>query len=121
MPAYINRGKGFGKRLRGRTLFYRGYPKKPNFLKAKGEGFSGCKHLFETLDSKFKKYKLILHPTRDEIRWINRRLEVFISEKTIRKYNKLMIESGRELKLDAMNLVLSSSFPKHFQKDGRAE
>jgi len=121
MPTYTIRSKAYGKRLIGRQVFYRGFPKKPGFLKAKGQGFPGGKHLIETLDAKFKKYKLILTPRRDEIRRAGRRLEIFISENTLSRFNSIMFEKGREAKLDAMNIVLRRAFPSQFQRTDQVE
>lgn len=121
MAIYTIKNKFYGRNLVGRQVQYRGFPKKPPFLKAKGQGFPGGKHLLETLDKKFKKYSLILTPKKDAVIKKGRRCEVFVSEKTLKKIESIVRDRTRDIRLDAAVQVLSFTFPMHFAGDDRVE
>jgi len=114
MATYTIKNKFYGRSLVGREVQYRGFPKKPPFLKAKGQGFPGGKHLLETLDKKLKRYDLILTPKKDVVNRKGRRYEVFISEKTLKRIDGIVRDRTRDIRLDAAVQVLSSIFPVYF-------
>jgi len=122
MATYKIKNKFYGRNLLDREIEYRGFPKKPPFLKEKGGGFANGKHLLETLDKRLGKHRLILTPARDEIKKIGRRTEVCVSEKSLRRINAIVRDRGRDIKLDATIEVLSKVFPTQFSKStGRVE
>jgi hypothetical protein len=118
---YTIKNRFYGRNLVGRQVHYRGFKKKPPFLKAKGQGFPGGKHLLETLDKKFKKYDLVLHPTKNGITKKGRRYEVVISEKTLKKIEGIVRDRNRDIRLDAAVQVLSTTFSGHFARTDRIE
>jgi hypothetical protein len=115
MPIYTIRSKTYGKALMGRQILYRGFRRKPAFLRAKGQGFPGGKHLLETLDKKFKTYRLVLTPKTDAIRKKGKQIEVLVSEKTMKRFDAIVFEKSREMKLDAIRSVLGGAFPGEFE------
>lgn len=121
MRSYTIKNKFYGKKFLGREVFYQGFRKKPEFLKAKGQGFSGGKHLLETLEGKLKKIRLILTPAKDHIIKIGKRHDVYISERTLKRFNTIVREKDRETKLDAMSIVLASAFTDVFGRTDRVE
>jgi len=121
MRSYIIKNKFYGKRFIGQKIYYQGFGRKPSFLKAKGQGFSGGKHLLETLEAKLKKIRLILTRTKDRIVKVGKRSDVYISEKTLRRFNAIVRQKDRETKLDAMSIVLAGVFSDTFGRTDRVE
>ncbi len=110
MRSYKIKNKFYGKHFIGREVYYEGFGKKPDFLKPKGQGFPGGKHLLETLESKLGKIKLILTPVKDQIAKARKRHDVYVSEKTLKRFNHIVRQKDRETKLDAMSIVLAGVF-----------
>ncbi len=121
MRSYIIKNKFYGKRFIGREVYYQGFKRKPDFLKPKGQGFPGGKHLLETLESKLKNVRLILTPAKDHIVKVGKRRDVYISEKTLKRFNSIVRQKDRETKLDAMSIVLAAVFADTFGKTDRVE
>ncbi|HZP70038.1 MAG TPA: Shedu immune nuclease family protein [Pseudolabrys sp.] len=121
MPSYTIRNKTYGQALVGTTVYYRGFPEKPRFLKPKGQGFPGGKHLLETLGKKYRKFKLILHPTKDEIKRNGSRVDVIVSVRTLRKIDGVVRSRSRDLRLEAAIEGLSFAFPGVFSTAQRVE
>jgi hypothetical protein len=121
MRKYIIKNRTYGKKYLGREIFYLGFPRKPQFLKEKGQGFPGGKHLLETLEARLKKFKLILTPTKDHIEKVGRSFNVYVSVRALTRFNTLVREKSREIKLDAISSVLGSVFPGQFKRSDRVE
>ncbi len=121
MRSYKIKNKFYGKHFIGREVYYQSFGKKPDFLKPKGQGFPGGKHLLETLESKLGKIKLILTPAKDQIVKARKRHDVYISEKTLKRFNHIVRQKDRETKLDAMSIVLAGVFGDTFSKADRVE
>jgi Domain of unknown function (DUF4263) len=121
MRSYTIKNRYYGKQYLGRKVFYQGFRRKPDFLKAKGQGFSGGKHLLETLEGKLKRIKLILTPAKDRIIKAGSRHDVYISQKTLERFKAIIRERERETKLDAMSIVLASVFGGVFGRTDRIE
>jgi hypothetical protein len=122
MRKYVIQNKTYGRALIGRTIYYVGFKARPKFLKEKGQGFSGGKHLLETLDKKYKgRYELVLTRTKDEIERMGRKYRVSVSEKTLRRFDSIVRERSRDIKLDAAHQVLSTTFAADFTGTKRVE
>src|SRR5438132_1998047 len=102
MRSYIIKNKSYGKRFIDTEIFYSGFKRKPKLFKDKGQGFPGGKHLLETLAKKFKHFKVILTPTKDAIEKHGSSTTVYISEKTMQRFDKIIRERRREMNLDAI-------------------
>lgn len=122
MAVYIIKNKTYGKALVGTKIYYRGYGnKRPKFLKDKGQGFAGGKHLLETLNKKFKRYDLILTPKSDGISSAGNKKVVQISERTLNRINSIVRDRTRDVRLDAAVQILAATFPKEFTSSQRVE
>jgi len=122
MAVYTIKNRSYGRALVGTKILYRGYRKKPRFLKDKGQGFSGGKHLLETLNKKFgKNYKLILTPKTDQIARSGTAWTVSVSERTLNRINSIVRDRSRDLRLDAASQILSATFSDHFTASHRVE
>lgn len=122
MAIYVIKNKIYGKALVGTKIYYRGFGnKRPKFLKDKGQGFSGGKHLLETLGKKFKNFDLILTPKTDTITAVKRKKIVHISERTLNRINVVVRDRTRDIRLDAAAQILASLFPKEFTDAKRVE
>ena len=111
---YVIKNKFYGAKLVGTEIYYKGFRRKPTLLKDKGQGFSGGKHLLEVLGANFSNFRLILTPKTNSIAKVGKRADVSISEQTLKRFNTVVREEGRELKLDAWKSVLASTFPSDF-------
>src|SRR4051812_499047 len=122
MAVYTIKNKTYGKALVGTKFFYRGFGnKRPKFLKDKGQGFAGGKHLLETLNKKFKRYQLILTPKTDSIASSGGKKTVQISERTLNRINGIVRDRTRDVRLDAASQILAVTFPKDFTSAQRVE
>ena len=120
MAVYTIKNRTYGKALVGTKIYYRGYGnKRPKFLKDKGQGFSGGKHLLEILNKKFKRYELVLTPKTDAITAAGGKKTVQISERTLNKINAIVRDRTRDIRLDAAIQVLAATFPAVFTSSQR--
>lgn len=122
MAVYVIKNKTYGKALVNTKIFYRGFGnKRPKFLKDKGQGFAGGKHLLETLAKKFKRFELILTPKTDSISSNRGKGSVQISERTLNRINAIVRDRTRDVRLDAAAQILAAVFPGAFGAAARVE
>jgi hypothetical protein len=122
MAVYVIKNKTYGRALVGTTIYYRGYGnKRPKFLKDKGQGFAGGKHLLETLGKKFKRYSLVLTPKTDTITTAGGLATIQISERTLNRINAIVRDRTRDVRLDAASQILAVTFPTEFTSLQRVE
>lgn len=112
--AYKLEAKFYGD-LRGTKIYYTKFPTQPKFLKKKGNGFAGLKHLLQILGKKFKKFKLVI--TADPTGGITKNKKthkIVLPAKAVKRIPSDKMNRTRDVLMRIGNEILHENFPSHF-------
>jgi len=108
--------KGYGKNLFGTKIFYEGFPNRPKFVRDDG-GFSLGKHILETLQKRFSKFKLTLvKKNKSQVLKKGNLYHVRLSIKDWDELNKSKMARSRGLNLKIVNNHFVDIFPHYFKE-----
>jgi hypothetical protein len=112
-PASYELKGSFGK-FKGTKIYYHGFKKRPKFLPKNGRGFSGLKHLLETLEKQLGKFTLTFTVNENSLKKEKGKYKVKLSEKITKLIYSRRLETNRALNLRICGQLLKEIFPGKF-------
>jgi len=117
MKKYALNKRTYGKY---KAIYYQGFRSRPKFLKDDGRGFKGCKHILETLEKKFRKFRFVLTSKRaSAIIKRGKTRDVFLKYDDFKRLQSAQFSKNRQVQFEIINEQFPQIYPKAFRDDDK--